>query len=154
MEDRIFIDLTSWGACFNGEHYSGYIYGPEGRTELTHKMTTGLASRLNKKDGTTIYKPGETTGRFETKESAIRKGIETAREKYPDARIVILGDCSTANPQQVAWCADEAKMAVLNEIWKEQEILYADDLNPYREHGEKMDELFRRWESGLAALYT
>ena len=137
----------NWSVALNGEHYMGYIYSDGVKTEITHKMTTGLAERLNKKDGCKCYKPGNETFRFETKESIIRKGIELAKTIYPNVKCIIVGDISVADPQETVWCIDEEVKNKLNEIWKEQESYYLISNNPYNNSDihKKMDELFYKW---------
>lgn len=143
------IELRCWAASIGGEHYTAAMYkGGEGfeKTEIRHNMTSGLAGRLNKKDGCRNYRPGDSTGRFETESSAIKRGIEAAREKYHDIKCILVGSYAVADPQKIVWCENKSLMDEANKLWTEFEAFYDKTNNPWRKHEKRMMELSDKWE--------
>ena len=147
--------VSYWGAALNGEHFTGTIYSTDDfkqQIEVTHMMTTGLASRLNKKDSTRCYRPGDTTIRFETLDSIIKAGIEVALQKLSGLQYILLGDYVVADPQRMIWCIDLDLMSELNLLWSEFESYFIDCNDPWKLHGIRMEELSTHWCAGLDML--
>lgn len=147
MIDHTVIELTNWAFSLGGEHFSGFVYSLGGeREEIKQIMTSGLASRLNKKDGGISYKEGATTHRFETEESAIKKGIELSIKKYPNIKYILFGSYAVADPQKIVWCRNEHLKDKLNLIFTEFDAYYNHDNDPYKTHEYEMNGLYAKFE--------
>ena len=140
-----YIHLTDWGVCLGGEHTSARLWIDHHHENVEQEMTTGLAGRLNKKDGSRLNRPGDVTCRFESEESATRQSVEVCREKYPQVELIIVGSAATADPQPIAWCADGrigASLRMLNEEFEaERKRIGGWDYNS------KMREISDRWDT-------
>lgn len=139
---HVTLQITHWGYAIGGEHYSVTIYTDEAkRIEVIHKMSAEYAIRLNKKDGCSYYRSGHKTGRFETEYHAIQKSIEVALCAYPELKYIFKNEYASAQPREIIWCIDKDVMNQLNDLWREIDKFYDDDLDPWKLHEKEMNRI-------------
>ena len=153
MSTILTLDIKSWSVTLNGEHFTGDVYDADfNRTEITHKMSSDLAAALNKKDGTRIYKAGMPTGRFTSHAQIVHHGIMQALHKYPDAKLILLGDHCAADPLLPVWCSNEEIGRQLQTLYEQNEAFYKDTVDPYIAHRQEMEAVWQQWERLLDKL--
>lgn len=152
---HVTLHVLWWGAAINGEHYSGDIYiCGHGTVDLDQKMTTGLAGRLNKKDGSRVNRPGDKTSRFEDIESLDTAAIETAKKIRPEIKLITVGDYESP-PCRVVYCNNNDIKARLVKIYNEYEKYYEparfNALYDPRDHGhgDTIDALCDQWDDTM-----
>lgn len=114
------LEVTCWAFSLGGEHYTGWVRGYRGRrdfhaVEVKHKLSAKQAAALNKKDGSKWggrHRPGEESGRFDTRAQIERKASAMFREGFPQAIVLNTGSGCVANAQRVLvgpdWFKDKA----------------------------------------------
>lgn len=143
MNNRFaFIELLYWGVSLNGEHYTAMLSFGDIRHELTFTLNTRQAVALNKKDGGRTHRCGMESGRFETKEAAIKAGIEWVKANASGVDVIFVGNAAYAEPHTVAWARNEAEG---NKFRKLKERLDAFGNDPWVTHETEMDLLTDEW---------
>lgn len=114
------LEVTCWSFSLGGEHYTGSVKGYQAKgkfhsMEITHKLTAKQALALNKKDGSKWggrHKPGDDSGRFDTRAQIERKAIATFQKAFPHAIVLNTGSGCVADAQRVLvgpeWFKDAA----------------------------------------------
>ena len=105
-DDVAFLGLTSFlGAVPGASHWYASIEFNRESIDLDHVISVREAVAMNKSDNRwsrlSTWTPGDETSRYRSKEDAIRVAREKWREIAPDAKILIEGSSSYAEPQPV-----------------------------------------------------
>lgn len=144
-----YLVVTEWAMSMGGEHFSGRLYGDgmDDNINIEQEMTTGLAGRLNKKDGGRSHRPGEFTSRFETKESLYAEAEKKALELNPDLEILFAN--TMASVTYTIWAKDKERMERMNELWEANEMAYAETNDPWSygdgQLGKVVDDIQNKW---------
>lgn len=103
------LEITSWGACIGGEHYTGNLkFNKNGKytlIEVQQPLSRKMALYLNKKAssrGYSLYQPGEMTDKFDTESQLIKKAIEIVKRDYPKA-LLFNGDYSCCSVEKLIY---------------------------------------------------
>lgn len=109
-ERVVYLTLTTWteSSCVAwAEHWYGRLHQRlpkqcDSTCDVTHKLTRKEARHLNEGDPTAPpYKTGDESGRFFDRQSVIDAALAQWKEHWPDADILILGEQSCLDPQEV-----------------------------------------------------
>jgi len=135
--------ITSWaGRVAGAEHQYVELHqkgGVEGKT-LQHNLTLSEAERLNRRNPSERWAPGEEVNYFFDRGRAVRAAVEQYKLVYPDSVILVDGDPTTHQPQPILdgppetmelinnlvelaeaidwWEEDEPAMQVIQDAWK------------------------------------
>ena len=104
MREKIInLDIKSWQGVSPGAlHFYGCLCGgkPYRKVEIKKAMTAREARELSKRDSF-HYRSGSTTERFADKDELIQLAVKTYKEHFPAAKVLLLGNPVSAEPQRV-----------------------------------------------------
>jgi hypothetical protein len=157
--------VKSFEGCFGGQHHYAYVTHGEGDAVQVEKVLTRTDARtLNLlerqldrfwgESGGQVYKPGDTTTRFETEKGAQKAVLAKALALWPYLDVIVYGEASTLSPQLVAWTRGGlASGARLYAIGTEMEAMYQDSDDPWLDFGEdKVEAICDEWQDLLASV--
>jgi len=125
----VVLEIIDWGVCIGGEHLSGTIKGYKNgdycSVKVKHPLSRSEALHLNKKEECSAlcrHKLGESSGRFESEKDLIEAARKIWKFEFPNARALMKGYGSTADPQEVL-CADRKFKTTVNRMWRQMEAV-------------------------------
>lgn len=121
----VVLELSSWRGSIGGEHYYGKLECDRGRGQgirVTRKISTKEeADYLSKKDGTSggfhVWKIGQETNRFNTRQDVENRAKEIWRRYFPKHHALIVGLVGIADPQRPL-DGDPAILKKLQSFWR------------------------------------
>jgi len=128
IDNIVFLTITSWrGTSVGATHWYGRLRSHSGENEhdVLHTLNKVEAKILCKKRGWSPghgYVAGEKVEGFDSRESVVRTAKRQYKKYFPLATVLILGRCSTADPQRVLLGPKKFKQAI-NKIVDEFEEL-------------------------------
>lgn len=149
------LELNCWSFALGGEHYFGRIHfydnkGEYQREEILHPLSIKEATYLNKKNKTRsicLYKPGDMSPSFETKDEVIKYAIKMFREICPHCRVLNRGSFACADPQEVLigpkWFKDQTNKLVAKK----------EAVGGYERNTEVCEEIFGQYCELIAKLH-
>lgn len=101
LKDRFaYLEIRSYiGVSFGAQHYYGEMRCGHKRVDLKHRMSAAQAARLNKAHDWKGYKAGSLSEHFESKEQLIAVAVESYKEHFPEAILLVQGSPVYAEPQ-------------------------------------------------------
>jgi exoribonuclease R len=157
----VYLRITSMRGSLDGEHYyAELVYSGEKyeRIDLEHRISSAQAKRMNKKDDWKFHKAGQTSGRFETKDEAIKTAIAEYKKRFPKAVILLLGDAATAEVKRVLDAPSKELQEQCNALFDEHEKIGWVQRGGflYRTKGgeAKAWELYKRWNKIITDAVT
>ena len=146
----VYLEITSWyGISIGAEHYYGKLSGSDTVVELERTLTSRQAKELNKKDSMKYLKEGSKTGRFDTKEEIIEVALFEYKKHFPDAKILILGRSSLAEPQKILDAPKQIRDKGNLLFAETEKIEWIEKYGFYyrtKEDEKKIDALSRKWD--------
>jgi len=141
----IFLSITTWaGTMALGIHWYGRFEFREDHQkkekQIQHKLTAYEARELSEPDFK--YKKGDTTTRFFSREQLLEKAKKEFKVKFPDRKVLLVGESSTLDPQEMLVGPTMLK-AKANELHCKFELLGGWD-KP--ENEKKAEKIFKDWE--------
>jgi hypothetical protein len=139
-----YLKITSYYSV--GEHFYGELKVPGAKREridIFYALTESDCRNLNRRRTIDdyIYKPGDTSTRFRSKEQLVEATIQYLQEKHPEVSLLLQEDYSECNA--VLWCKDGLEATTeLERLRMLQEQL--------QEDGASSDELninFKAWKA-------
>ena len=119
-ENMAWLQVTQYPVWTSRGHCYGTLIHRDERVEVEYQLSTGEAKKLNRQDANVGYKmrPGSTTSRFFTREQLVGVAIELCKGKFPTAEYLLLGNVTSASPEQVLF---GPRMDELNELCEQFE---------------------------------
>lgn len=121
----VYLRGTTWvgsSVCCAEHWYGRFAWQKTRDVDVEHELTQEEADRLNVGDDWATYKPGDMSTRFFSLESMIDAARATWKLHFPEAKLLILGDPGTHEPQQVI-DGPSRLMALITTLWQECEEL-------------------------------
>jgi hypothetical protein len=84
-------------------------------------MSKEKAKKLCEKDDWKYYKEGSLTNRFDTKQEIREVALATWQAIFPDAKALLEGHFSSAEPMKVLWVKNSEYKDEMNKIWEKNE---------------------------------
>jgi hypothetical protein len=122
----VVLEISTWaGMSFGAEHYYGalvgYINGEYTKKDIQKAMSKEKAKKLCEKDDWKYYKEGSLTNRFDTKQEIREVALATWQAIFPDAKALLEGHFSSAEPMKVLWVKNSEYKDEMNKIWEKNE---------------------------------
>lgn len=125
MDNVAYVNISSYsGISIGATHYYGKLEYNDQFEELNYEMTKDQAQKFCAKDPSDLftYREGETTTRFDTRDSVIAVALGRIKE-YPDIEILLEGGKQSASVQEVVWAKDKVVMDKINKLYEEADAL-------------------------------
>ena len=125
-ENYVVLEISSWaGMSLGAEHYYGaligYINDEYTKKDIEKPMSEEEAEKLRVKDDWKYYKKGSPTTRFDTKQEIREIALVTWQTIFPNAKALLEGHSSSAEPMKVLWVKHPEYTDELNKIWEKNE---------------------------------
>jgi len=137
---------TYSGIVAFAQHYYGYLTakGSSKRVDLSHKLTAHQSANLNRADGPGAnWKPGQTTGRFETEDEVRATAIRSYKEHFPGAVALVEGSPTYSGPHEILDGPPTFVQAGADLFAEAEEIEWWD----HRENDDLMGEICDEWDA-------
>lgn len=132
LNEIICLHITSWnGISIGAEHYYGelmrYEYNEDPDIELKRKIKEVTEARyLSKKVGYKgMYKVGDETNCFTTRDQVKKEARRQYKKLYPGAKVIVIGNNGIHEPQEIILGPRVFKKKV-NKLWKAYKIAWVE----------------------------
>ena len=147
--DYVVLEITSWaGMSLGAEHYYGalvgYINNEYIKKDIEKPMSKEETEKLRIKDDWKYYKEGSLTTRFDTKEEIRKIALTKWKTIFPNAKALLEGRFSYAEPMKVLWVKNPEYIDELNNIWEKNEKVLHVPMND-----KKIDVLINKFDTLL-----
>ena len=146
-EKFVYLNISTWvGYGGNAQHYYGFLKGYSNNNftsvGVLFRLTEKQAQKLNGKNKCGLYSKGEKCKRFFSEEYLIKQTKKTFKQYFPNAKVLVLGDIVTIEPQTVLIGPPNYKKKV-NEFARQCEELGWWD----GENEDKVEKIWQKWEN-------
>jgi len=166
LEIRTFAGRVPGASHYFGSLYHESLYksGKGSSFDLTYKLTILRARAMNKSqylgefnpewtpgDCTFEWEAGSECNAYFSEEEVIAAAREAWREKFPEAKILLVGDHLSCGPQEILSYAPDVDIAPFQAIYDKAKAInfYDGPLKTRKEDWKKMDGYTKEWEAEI-----
>lgn len=103
---KVYLEISSWiGISIGAIHFYGKMKCSDGdefkSIEMLHPLTISQARELNKNEKYRLYDAGDMYYGYDSKNEIRKQAIETYKDLFPGATVLIEGHIAYADPQPI-----------------------------------------------------
>ena len=162
-EHAVFLEITTFRGAIGIHYYGTLVHGQDWdkrrKTDVDMERTLSAkgAAALNKLDGFgdrygLVHKRGNKTRRLDNEQQARTLAIQSWREHFPQAKLLICGEYIVAEPQEILDGLEDKDRNSLNELWQEYEECVYPGGHDYRGDTEPARRIEEEWEGLIEAI--
>jgi len=116
--------------------------------QIEYAMTRKQARAFNSRDEGFVYKAGDTTGRFWSRED-LYAAAKAKLSEFPSVELLVV-DFNRLAPSEIIWAKDNATYARLHALHLAYEAMYEEHgFDPYKYDAAGMDRIEQAWEAAI-----